>query len=355
MTIYSSRLYQYFFCFLSLYICAAPVFVLEDPRDKWQMSHYTLVQNACWVLTVDPILVLIFIGPRKLISSFYTLEIFTSIALVGLSIVSDFMSPEKGQSLAQTHYNFFLLYSFICFAKINRIFNTVLQELPQIKAVFGVMRNLKPFLKDMIGMIICMFLLYGQIGVQYYGGMINSSTPEKFKEILGENLPVDYHKINFNDFPNAMVSLYNLLLNNNWLTVANMYLINTDSSLFRYYFISFIMMVNLLIMNLIIGFIVEVILFHLNKKYAKNVRITDIVDDHVKKLQDEFDDSSEEDAEEEDVYVDDEKETDLEEKARMLAEAFNKGLEKNLKYIGQEEEGKKSSKEEQQIEMMPMV
>lgn len=62
MSIFNSRIYQYFFTGLSLYICAAPVFILEDPRDEWQMSHYNLVENVVYILTIDPILVLVFIG-----------------------------------------------------------------------------------------------------------------------------------------------------------------------------------------------------------------------------------------------------------------------------------------------------
>ena len=62
MLFFSSRIYQYFFCGLSLYVCAAPLFILEDPRDEWQLSHYNIVEYVCFALTIDPLLVLIFIG-----------------------------------------------------------------------------------------------------------------------------------------------------------------------------------------------------------------------------------------------------------------------------------------------------
>lgn len=62
MMIYRSRLYQYFFCGIAGYICVAPLFVLESPRDLWQVSHFTDVELLCLVQLVDPILVLVFIG-----------------------------------------------------------------------------------------------------------------------------------------------------------------------------------------------------------------------------------------------------------------------------------------------------
>ena len=62
MMIYSSRWYQYFFCGIAGYICIAPLFILEDPRDLWQVSHFTDVEMLCMLQLLDPILVLVFIG-----------------------------------------------------------------------------------------------------------------------------------------------------------------------------------------------------------------------------------------------------------------------------------------------------
>ena len=62
MMIYNSRWYQYFFCGIAIYICIAPLFILEDPRDLWQVSHFTDVEMLCLLQLLDPILVLVFIG-----------------------------------------------------------------------------------------------------------------------------------------------------------------------------------------------------------------------------------------------------------------------------------------------------
>lgn len=62
MMIYKSRLYQYFFCAISIYICIAPVSILESPRDMWEVSHFADVELLCLLQLLDPILVLVFIG-----------------------------------------------------------------------------------------------------------------------------------------------------------------------------------------------------------------------------------------------------------------------------------------------------
>jgi hypothetical protein len=354
MQIFFSRFYQFFFCSLSLYICAAPLFILEDPRDEWELSHYNIVELVSFALMLDPIFVLVFIGPRRLVKGyFYIQEISSSLALIGLSVVSDCITPIRGQTLAKTNYVFFLIYSFICFSKITRIFSTVLNELPQIKAVFSVMSNLKPFLKDLLGMEVCIFLIFAQIGINTYGGIINSNTPQIFFKATQKPLPTDFHKINFNDFPNSMVTLYNIFLKNKWMDIQNMYLISTNSRSFRYFFISFQVLATLVIMNLLIGFIVEVIMTHLNKKYSKMIKIDDKLLEKAT-TEDDLDDSSSEEVDEEDVYVDDEHEKDLEDRAKALADAINKGLEKNLKAMGMASK-KRDKKTEAAIEMMPMI
>lgn len=293
-------------------------------------------------------------GPKRLMRGlFYSQEIMSSLGLIGLSVVSDFLKPEGGMSLARTNYTFFLIYSGICFSKITRFFATVLSELPQVKAVFGVMANFKTFLENMFGMMLCIFLVFGQFGINNFGGVVNSETPFIFEKIMGKPLPKDYHKMNFNDFPNSVVALYNIFMKNNWPTMSNMYLIEKENKNFRWFFLIFLVITTIVIMNLIIGFIVDVILSHLNKKYNKYIKIDDEMLKNIKRAETDFD-SSEEEVEDEDAFVDDEKEADLETKARALAEAFNKGLEKNLQRMGMGEK-KLDKKTEAQMEFMPLV
>lgn len=283
---------------------------------------------------------------------FYTHEVLTSLALIGFSWVTDCLTPVDGKPLAKTNYIIFLVYSGICFSKIARIFKTILYELPQIKAVLGLLGNLKPFLRDLLGMAVCIFLIFGQIGINNYGGLISSKTPSLYLERTNMTLSNDYHKVNFNDFPNSIVSLYGVFLKSNWLEIANMYLVSSTNNNMRFYFVSFQLLLNLLILNLIIGFIVEVILAHLNKKYGRYIKIDEAIMAQGKK--EESDDSSVEEELDEDIFVDDERDKDIEAQAAKLADNLKKGLEKNLKSITS---GKKKvdRKTELQSEMTPIL
>lgn len=81
-------------------------------------------------LLIDPILVLVFMGTKKFKrNTFYRVEIASSVVLIALGIYSDFLTPDKGKSLEETNYYFFLIYSTSCMSKVGRLFSTVLKEL----------------------------------------------------------------------------------------------------------------------------------------------------------------------------------------------------------------------------------
>jgi len=65
--------------------------------------------------------------------------------------------------------------------------------------------------------------------------------------------------MNFNDFPNSMVFLWNIFMNNNWLDMAYMALINFKEKYKRFdrwakwYFVIFYIFTAFLVMNIITG------------------------------------------------------------------------------------------------------
>ena len=162
--IYRTRVYRYFWCLLSFYVTFAPIFILEDPRDLWQLSHYNMVEYFALALLLDPILVLVFMGTKKFKrNTFYKLEIVSSVALISLGVASDFLNPQQGLRLEEANYTFFLIYSACCMSKVGRLFATILKELDQSKAVFAVLSQVKPFLGTLVGMLINIFLIFGQV------------------------------------------------------------------------------------------------------------------------------------------------------------------------------------------------
>jgi len=62
--------------------------------------------------------------------------------------------------------------------------------------------------------------------------------------------------MNFNDFPNTVVFMWNIFINNNWLDMAYMALLKFDKSkanFAKWYFVLFLVFTQFLVLNIIIG------------------------------------------------------------------------------------------------------
>lgn len=89
-----------------------------------------------------------------------------------------------------------------------------------------------------------------------FGGNINSATPEQFRQIKNEPLGVNYQIVNFNDYPNTMVFLWNIFINNNWLNLSYMALLKfpkTKANFAKWYFVLFLVFSQFLVLSIIIG------------------------------------------------------------------------------------------------------
>lgn len=88
------------------------------------------------------------------------------------------------------------------------------------------------------------------------------------------------------------------------------------------------------VLNVIIGFIIEVILAYLNLRYSKRVCLSNIAISQIREG-DEYSESTESDESDENVFVDDEAEKDLEARVRELINNLNKGITSNVKALGE--------------------
>ena len=165
-TIHQTRFYRWFWCVIALYIFIAPVIILEYKEDLMGLTHYNMVEYASIALLIDPLLVLVFMGTNKFKRSFFMIaEIFTSVALISLSTAADFLIPNPPKNFEESNYFYFLIYSAFCFSKALRLFDSVLREMAQIKAVLAVFTSLRPFLDEIFGTAISLFLVFGQVSI----------------------------------------------------------------------------------------------------------------------------------------------------------------------------------------------
>jgi two pore calcium channel protein len=125
--------------------------------------------------------------------------------------------------------------------RFNAIFRQFVRLLPAFSALFGALWAL--------------FSLYAQLGVVIFGGRIRTDTFPAGQE--GASLP--YALNNFNDFGSGLVTLFELLIVNNWHVITDVFVAATDDWA-RVYFISWYVLAVVVMSNLIVAHILDGIL-----------------------------------------------------------------------------------------------
>lgn len=103
--------------------------------------------------------------------------------------------------------------------------------------------------------VICLFYEYALIGIALFKDKITNLPLDSQWKLSG------YQSNNFNNFPRAIVTLFELLMVNNWHVFMNAG-VEVTSEWCRLYFISFYVICPLLMMHLLIAFILDTIELH---------------------------------------------------------------------------------------------
>ncbi|XP_010260191.1 PREDICTED: two pore calcium channel protein 1B-like [Nelumbo nucifera] len=130
----------------------------------------------------------------------------------------------------------------------------LLMHVQRYRAFIATFLTLIPSLMPYLGTLFCILCIYCSLGLQVFGGIVNAGNSDLDGTDLAEN---DYLLFNFNDYPNGMVTLFNLLVMGNWQVWMQGYKELTGTSWTLVYFISFYLITVLLILNLVVAFVLE--------------------------------------------------------------------------------------------------
>lgn len=104
------------------------------------------------------------------------------------------------------------------------------------------------------------FYFYTLIGMEVFGGKINC---QLFKDInnLNEDTDIspDYMWLNFNDFASGLITLFSMMLFNNWQFIWQQFNFAVESDMITNgFFLSFIILSSYIIMNILMAFVIDV-------------------------------------------------------------------------------------------------
>ena len=107
----------------------------------------------------------------------------------------------------------------------------------------------------MCGVVCLIYFFFAILGMWLFGGKVR-----KGMEVLTNNtsgIPDTYHLDNFNDFFSGLVTLFTLMVVNNWYVQVQMFVLVTENPYVRYYFIAFWYMSVIIAINIFVAFAID--------------------------------------------------------------------------------------------------
>lgn len=124
-----------------------------------------------------------------------------------------------------------------------------------MRVIFETLKNLLGPLNNLIMVMMTIFYTFAQIGMICFGGEISQSSPAI---VADSSIPDNYFLMNFNDLMSSLVTLFALIVVNNWYVIVAMCVdIKGGYTIYRYYFVLFYYFGVIIGLNIIIAFAID--------------------------------------------------------------------------------------------------
>ncbi|KAL8506571.1 hypothetical protein ACS0TY_017457 [Phlomoides rotata] len=216
----------------------------SSAQQVWQTVEFIFG----WVYVVEVLLKVYSFGFMNYWSDGQNRFDFIVTWVIVIGETATFISPNGSTFLSNGEWIRYLL-----IARMLRLIR-LLMHVQQYRAFVATFLTLIPSLIPYLGTIFCVLCIYCSIGVQIFGGMVNAGNPNLSETDLDDN---DYLLFNFNDYPNGMITLFNLLVMGNWQAWMQSYEVLAGTAWTHVYFVSFYLITVLLLLNLVVAFVLE--------------------------------------------------------------------------------------------------
>ena len=240
-----------------------------DEKSTYPMIGIIVTVN--FLLTIDRFLFLLnnFFGENE---KWMVLDIVLSLLIMGLGMQCLAISENLFYTDLMTKNRY--LFKWLCslFVCKSIRFLKLFGYNKQIAVVTKVIFDSFAFLKDILGIIMIFFFLFGCIGMAMFGGNVNSATPALFEEVYGDEPDMGLLVCNFNDYFFSIMTLFTVMLGG-WTDIIKVNTVNfgqeNNSMIYNIYFITYFFFVSLCFMNTLFGFLVDNVAANLDATIAE--------------------------------------------------------------------------------------
>lgn len=241
--------YELAFSILNLLIVIFPLYLISI-KDFTKYQYFLTVIILCCLSLFDAFNHLFFYDLNDLDKLWKTIfDTILNLCIIGISI---FLALQEIASPALIK-----VWAFVCLLKLYRVFLLYFRfDRQKLRT-----HILYPFFKQLYEIsfqIFIVFFLFASIGVNVYGGNINSYTLDIYNEAMKTDY--EYETMNFNTILNSGVTFFIVMLNNNWPIIANLSVISNSHNkrLMKFIFVFFKFFVNYIFINSLIAFIIQI-------------------------------------------------------------------------------------------------
>jgi len=184
-------------------------------------STYTIIELLALIGLTDNLLTIVFRGPKQFMKTYHIVEVLSTVALQVMGVLRNgFLTRENASDFEKAVPLFYTIYAGFCLIRLTRFIQLFFLNLIGIRFVIYGISDVGPFIKVPFTKLVILTIIFAQIGVEAFGGVINSGTPEEFARVSGDSDGNLYDRLNFNSFFNAVMYLWSLIINNCWPTLA---------------------------------------------------------------------------------------------------------------------------------------
>ena len=137
---------------------------------------------------------------------------------------------------------------------------SLMQEVTSLRMIIETLKNLLVPILHMTSVLGIIYYLFALVGMCLFGGLVHKNLDYPLVE-GPYTVPANFHLVNFNDFFSSIVTLFTLMVVNNWMisvsqcvfVTAGMY----DKNMVRLYFFAFYYFSVIVGINLVVAYVLD--------------------------------------------------------------------------------------------------